>query len=478
MSAPGPASRPMSFGKAVVAGGIVVGGVVAAMSGWVTSSVASAPTRRAAATSPIHHVVVIFQENHSFDNVLGRFCRNVATGAIVRAGLNMGCSYALSGKTSTGSTVVLSTATDLIPDVAHEPKDQRQAVDGGRMDRFDLLKGCEPSTGYACYSAFSPGQVPALATMAQNFALSDATFQSWFAASWVSHLALVASTPDGFTGVNPPDGDVPGPGWGCDSGKDAKWGQPATFVPSCVPDYTLDPVRYPYGGAYRSTPVAHVPTVMDEMDAAGVSWKLYADLGYGQTGPGYKWAVCPTFAECLDHTSNGQAAKWVASQDAITDATNGTLPTVSFVMPNAVNSQHNLYSMRQGDRWIGGVVSAIASGPQWASSAVFITYDDCGCFYDHVAPPRGMGPRMPMVIVSPYAKAGYTDSTVTSFDGILAFIEHAFGLPALTPRDAVAYDYAKSFDFTQRPIGPNGVMRIKISPAERVRWSGGATPDD
>src|SRR5439155_1658622 len=88
----------------------------------------------------------------------------------------------------------------------------------------------------------------------------------------------------------------------------------------------------------------------------------------------------------------------------IDDATNGTLPTVSIVTPTNSKSQHNFYSMKMGDNWIGQVVQAIENGPQWSSTAIFITYDDCGCFYDHVAPPAGLGIRVPMVIVSPYAK--------------------------------------------------------------------------
>jgi phospholipase C len=102
-------------------------------------------------------------------------------------------------------------------------------------------------------------------------------------------------------------------------------------------------------------------------------------------------------------------------------------------------------------------VSAIENGPDWASTAIFITYDDCGCFYDHVAPPVNpdgtqQGPRVPMVIVSPYAKAGFTDSTSATFASILAFTEHTFGLAPLTANDAGAYDYADSFDYDQTPL--------------------------
>ena len=84
--------------------------------------------------------------------------------------------------------------------------------------------------------------------------------------------------------------------------------------------------------------------------------------------------------------------------------------------------------MLQGDNWIGSVVSAIQHGVQWRSTAIFITYDDCGCFYDHAAPPSGWGVRVPMVIVSPWAKPGHNDPRRASFSSMLAFTEHIFGL--------------------------------------------------
>ena len=133
------------------------------------------------------------------------------------------------------------------------------------------------------------------------------------------------------------------------------------------------------------------------------------------------------------------------------------------------DSQHNGNSMLVGDNWIGRVVNAIENGPAWSSTAVFITYDDCGCFYDHVAPPPGLGFRMPMVIVSPYVKAGYTDSKVATFASMLAFIERNFHLAPLGASDASAYDYAHAFDFSQAPLSP---IRMVVSPvpASELAW--------
>ena len=125
--------------------------------------------------------------------------------------------------------------------------------------------------------------------------------------------------------------------------------------------------------------------------------------------------------------------------------------------------------MTQGDNWIGQVVSAIQSNPTlWASTAIFITWDDCGCFYDHVPPPSGMGIRVPMVIVSPYAKPGYTDSNVASFASILAYVEHNFNLPSLGQADSTSYDYSDSFDYSQTPnLRLNSLTQHAVPPSSK-----------
>jgi phospholipase C len=128
-------------------------------------------------------------------------------------------------------------------------------------------------------------------------------------------------------------------------------------------------------------------------------------------------------------------------------------------------------SMLQGDNWIGQVVAALEAGPEWGSTAVFITYDDCGCFYDHVAPPHNpdgtqQGPRLPLVIVSPYARAGFTDSTPATFASILAFTEHSFALPALGANDGAAYDFAAAFNYKQPGLRGVPMRQSPIPPGE------------
>src|SRR5205814_935687 len=136
---------------------------------------------------------------------------------------------------------------------------------------------------------------------------------------------------------------------------------------------------------------------------------------------------------CWDHRQTTQYNPATAALNS--DAANGTLPNVAFVPASTGTSQHNGSSMAGGDNYLGALVTALQSSPEWSSTAVFITYDDCGCFYDHVQPPSGLGLRDPMVIVSPWVKPASTDSTTAVQPySMLAFIDKNFGLPPLTPQ--------------------------------------------
>jgi phospholipase C len=216
---------------------------------------------------------------------------------------------------------------------------------------------------------------------------------------------------------------------------------------------------------------------MDQADSVGVSWKLYVD-----TTTGYGWSICPTFAGCLYTT---QASNVVPATQFITDAKHGGLPAFSIVTPNGKNSQHNKQSMLAGDNWIGRLLTAAMNGPDWSTTAIFLAWDDCGCFYDHVPPPAGtsLGIRVPLIAISPYAKAGYTDGSsngnVTDFDSILQYAEVELGIPSLGQGDVTAGSLEGLFDYTQAPLGPVPLVTTRI-PA----WEWGymakhpADPDD
>jgi phospholipase C len=405
--------------------------------------------------SPIKHVVIIYQENHSFDNVFGRYC--VQTGR---------CDGTAEARLQDGSTMPLRTSPDVVPPAGHRTKAQLRAIDGGSMDGFTDVGKCDARHNHGCLTQYKPSQIPNLTRLASNFALSDQTFQTFSVPSFGAHIELVSASLDGFTGDRPgrTRGRRRSKSWGCGSHRDAPWratpDSQISYQPSCIPDYRLDPSRYPYGGAYRKTRVKPMPTIMGELDKAGLSWKLYT----GAPGNGYLWAICPSFAQCQ---YTGDRRNQVGTSRVLRSARKGSLPNFSVVLPTVPVSQHNRDSMRAGDNWIGHVVSSIENGPDWRSTAVFITYDDCGCFYDHVSPPSGLGIRTPMVIVSPWVKPGYVDSNQASIASMLSFTEHNFGLSPLNETNANAYDYADSFDYSQAPLAPVPMTSSKLSPRAR-----------
>ncbi|MEA2555697.1 MAG: phospholipase [Actinomycetota bacterium] len=399
---------------------------------------------------PIQHVVIIDQENHSFDNVLGKLCVEVRQGKIVRPGANARCDGRAKGKLSTGQTIKLPLSPDIVPPVRHSVEAQATSINDGAMNGFDKIWGCDAGTtpSHACYAQYDPlrpavSPIANVAALAERYTISDRTFELRNTPSWVGHLVLGNPSANGFQGNNPHPGERPaGPGWGCDSFNDTNWTdgrEPLMLVPSCIPDQSG-------AGPYRDSPVPYEPTIFDRFDAAGRDWHIYE--GDGITGgDGWGWSICPTFYSCL---GSPQRERVVAANDIIDDAANGTLPALSIVIPAWADSTHNNASMAAGDNFVASVVQAIQADPvDAASTAIFLTWDDCGCFYDHVAPPQqSWGIRVPMIIISPYAKVGYTDHTDATYASLLAFVEHTFGLDPLSQEDAGAYDYRGSFDFT------------------------------
>lgn len=447
--------------------GLIAVAVVAVLASFGLP-LASGPA--SAQSSPIKHVVVLYLENHSFDSILGFWCRNHPA-RCPQGGMPAKVEL------SNGATVTPTVAPDVVPGVNHSVKGQQAAIDGGKMDGWWKLGGCAPSTHYACISGYQPSRIPNAISLATHFAISDNTFSMADSPSWGGHMYAVAASLDHFTGDNPvpAQGVTAGPGWGCNSNKVTPWVSPkgvTKMIPSCVPDFKLGLAN---GGAFRSTPAKFIPTIMDRLHGKGLSWKIY-----GQPTPsnsnGYIWDTCPTFAECLD---TNQANNNVPATSFVSVAKAGNLANFSVITPggaDAKNSEHNGNSMTSGDNWVGQIASAIMNGPEWNSTALFITWDDCGCFYDQVAPgmnPDGTprGPRAPLIIISPFAKAGFTDKNVTTFAGILAFTEHNFGLTALSTNDAKAYAFAKAFNFAQAPLRPVPMVNRPAPPGEHINPS-------
>ena len=439
--------------------------------------------------SPIEHVVVLYLENHSFDSLLGFWCDD-NPGRCPAGGMPRQV------RLSNGAVVTPSVDPDVVPDVDHGVGSQQKAMNcpprGGtcQMNGWQNMghHSCDGFHGYRCISGYLPSQEPNMTSLASRFAVEDRFFSQEDNWSFVAHIYAVAGSADGFTATKAMRKVRPGQGWGCDSGRIIPWAGngPSQDVPSCVPDpaLTYHGRPLPNGGAFRPTPVPYAPTIMDELTSAGRSWKIYgaaclsaqvASNGLKtcmKAHYGYHWAICPTFAECLyTHGNDPSNAQF------FTDARQGTLPSFSILTPgNAADSEHNGFSMTTGDNWLGKVASAVMNSPEWFSTALFITWDDCGCFYDQVSPSRNpdgtmQGPRVPLLIVSPWTRQGYTDDTPATFASILAFTEHTYGLSPLTANDARAYDFSHAFNFHQHPVARVPMVTRPRPPGDHIQWS-------
>jgi phospholipase C len=171
--------------------------------------------------------------------------------------------------------------------------------------------------------------------------------------------------------------------------------------------------------------------------------------------------------------ADGQLANIQRSASYFRDAAAGTLPSVSWIVPNQRNSEHPPASIRAGQAWVTKIVNAAMQGPDWSSTAIFLSWDDWGGFYDHVMPPtvngQGYGLRVPGLVISPYARTGYVDHQQLSTDSYLKFIEDDFlhgmridpltdgrpdGRPFVAEEAPGLGDLRNDFDFRQPPRAP------------------------
>jgi phospholipase C len=374
-----------------------------------------APTKN---ITQIQHIIFIIKENRTFDNYFGTF---------------PGADGATSALTSTGQSIPLAPMPDpLSRDICHEWECAIFASDGGKMDRFDLIPQASVNGDLLAFTQLTQPDIPNYFAYAQNFVLADRMFSSLQAGSFGNRLYTVAAQSGGAFAIPQP----PGKSWGCDS-------PPNTTVLVLNEDESVT----------NPLPCFDFQTMADSLQAANLSWKYYGPLE-GQLDYIY------SSLDAINHIRNSPlwTTNVVSDTQFIKDAQSGQLPAVSWLVTNGAGNEHPPGSVCAGENWTVKQLNALMQGPAWKSSAVFITWDDFGGFYDHVAPPIvdqfGFGPRVPLLIVSPFAKKGYVSHTQYEFSSVLKFIEERFGLSPLTGRDAVANDTTDSFDFAQSPRSP------------------------
>ena len=331
------------------------------------------------ATTPIQHVVVFMMENHSFDNLFGTF-----------PGAN---------------GIVEPHATDgLINDPDHSGASTMTMIDGGKMDEAqDIGKYQYNQTDIPNYWAY-----------ATHFGLGDNFFAGAATFSQPNHMYLIT-------------------------------GQAATMwgnYGSCIetPQYNLLS-RAMDGSEYYTFPCYNVPTMPQELDAVGLSWRFY--------GVPSIWT--PT--RNITALANSPNVIYNPLQFA-TDVKVGNLSAVTWITPDGDYSDHPTFPIDPGQNFVTDSINALMQNPSlWASTAVFVTWDEYGGFYDHVPPPvidtYGPGPRVPLLVISPYAKPGYISHLMGEHSSLLKFIEKNWSLPNLGQRDAVATtsDLTDYFDF-------------------------------
>jgi phospholipase C len=388
---------------------------------WAQNDSSSQPAAPATGINLIQHVVFIVKENRSFDSYFGTF---------------PGANGATSGVASNGQIIPLIHEPDFLPrDIGHDWYSSHLALNGGQMNAFDLIHGDNANgslTGdYLSYSQFGQSDIPNYFAYASNFVLGDNMYSSLSGPSFPNHLYTVAAQSAGAIS-NPTTGL--GPAWGCDS--------PANFVTQVLGSNGQITAQYP---------CFDVTTLADMLQAAGVSWTYYGPP-YGSSG--YVWVAL----DAINHIRN--SSLWTTNfrnqQNFVGDAENGNLPAMSWLITGL--SEHPPASACAGENWTVQQINAIMNGPNWNSTAIFITWDDFGGFYDHVPPPGldqyGLGMRVPLLVISPYALNGVVSHTQYELSSVLKFVEERFGLPPMTTRDASANDITDAFDFTQTPRSP------------------------
>ncbi|MBA2285564.1 MAG: hypothetical protein H0W02_08785 [Ktedonobacteraceae bacterium] len=403
----------------------VVGLIVIVIAGIMGGLLLAKP----ASTQHIKHIVFLVKENRTFDNYFGTYpSANGATTAM----------------DSQGQIVPLQHERDQIPDINHSAGSGYMAYDNGKMDRFDLLpaNGVKKSPSSKVVNVYQnnsltqlyQSDIPNYWTYAQNFVLGDNMFSSLMGPSFPNHLYTVAAQSGGSIGNPTTDKNIgtlnkATKGWGCD-----------------IPNQQVK-VKAGDGSSHLHEACFDFQTLADELDARGESWRYYAPPA-GQKG--YIWSSF----DAIKHIRYGPDWKYVVpTEQFLSDAATGNLPTVSWIVTPADVSEHAPASVCVGENWTIKMLNALMQGPAWSSTAVFLTWDDFGGFYDHVRPQQidsyGLGFRVPLLIISPYAKKGYIDHTQYEYSSMLRFAEDTLGLSPLTARDRSANNMLGAFDFTQ-----------------------------
>ncbi len=404
----------------------------------------------------IQHIVVIFQENRTPDNLFQDPVLISRGADIVKSGLNS------KGQMIPLSQIDLANNYDL--DHSHGAFVAMYAC--GKMNGADLV-GVTCPQGITCappnpqFMYVNPADVLPYFQLAEQYTFGDRMFQTNQGPSFPAHQFIISGTSAPTVTSNLFAAENPGASTGY-SGPDPFYDTGCT-APVGEAVFLIDPLGGEHSQQY---PCFEHPTLSDLLDTRGISWRYYTpSAGLIWTGPNAIQHICE------EQTQNGQmvctGSAWsnviIPQTQVLMDIANNQLASVSWVIPDGTASDHSVVNNGSGPSWVASIVNAVGNSPYWANTAIIITWDDWGGWYDHVAPKvinDGVswgsgyvyGFRVPLIVVSPYAKAAYISHTTHDFGSILKFIETTFNLPSLGYADARADDLSDCFDLTQTPI--------------------------
>lgn len=429
--------------------------VLAACSSTISTNVpAPGPTHSSAPPSPIQHVIIVFQENRSFNNIFMKFpgAETSTTGPCVPytpPGSKEICNNPDPQKRVVKMRPITLESCGCLggTDIEHSHRTYEVEYDGGKMDGFDkILFGTRASLGPAKfypYAYVEKSEVQPYWDMASQYGLADHMFSTATTDSFVAHQQIIAGTTrlNGSMSLTDTPSSIP---WGCDA--------PAGTVTGLI--YTSGRVN-DYAGPFPC--FTQYKTMADVLDAGAVTWKYYVE-SYDINSPyvDFGGRVWDAF-DAIKSVRYGPDWKNVSipNTKVFADIKGGRLPQVSWVIPTLAASDHPASGNNLGPSWVTSIVNAVGKSQYWKNTAILIMWDDWGGFYDNVPPPQldytSLGMRVPLIVVSPYAKPHFVSKTQYEFGSVLRFVEETFGTNSLGSTDTRANSIVDMFNFSQSP---------------------------
>ena len=389
------------------------------------SARADVPSQSPTPNTPIEHLLVLMQENHTFDNYFGTY-----PGA---EGIPEGTCIPVDpfDKTNQECVEPFHIGDRPIDDLDHSESTFELQYNKGLLNGFVYALNQRNQNGSMSMGYYDDRDLPYYWNLVDEYVLFDHMFSSDHGGSFANHMFWVSGQQGG-------------------------------------PRVTTD--------GYDD-----ILTIFDRLQERGIPWKFYvqnydtgityrtSDQVIGNRSSQVIWVPVLNMARFLDDPE--LASHIVDLNEYYTDLENGTLPAVAYIAP-AGASEHPPGSIRSGQKFVKALIQALMRSSSWESSAFMVMYDDWGGWYDHVPPPQvdeyGYGMRVPAFMVSAYAKQGYIESTVLDFTSILKFIEENWGLEPLAERDAQANNFLTAFDFSAPPREPVFLPFERVVKEERV----------